>query len=68
MTTPPAGDDGDVAATLARLEAALERIATGASAQNVMPAQASGATPQVSAMLVDRLDGIIARLRAELGE
>jgi hypothetical protein len=61
MTETSEANDDDVAANLVRLEAALDRIAH----RSVQP---SGVTPPVSAMLVDRLDNMIARLRAELGD
>ncbi len=65
MTQPPDADNLDVVASLARLEAALERIAN-ASRVETHVTDASGANPAVSAMLADRLDAMIARLRAEI--
>ena len=66
MTQPLEPNDDDIAANLARLEVALERIAQGSPPR--ADSRASSVTPSQSAMLTDRLDAVIAKLRAELGD
>ena len=66
MTQPSEPTDDDVVANLARLEQALERIAQGATPR--VDSTTSGAMPSKSAMISDRLDALIAKLRAELGD
>jgi cytochrome c551/c552 len=69
MMQSPAPECDDVAANLARLEAALERIAQGMTQGMTQEAkQGSAPAHALSAMVADRLDAMIARLRAEIDE
>jgi hypothetical protein len=67
--SPPGAAEADTALALARLEAAVERLAIAAARPR--PALAGGADSvpraQVQA-IADRLDETIVRLRAALGE
>jgi len=73
MNSTPAPNDHDVAANLARLEEALTRIAQArarapsARIADMPVTDTSGVDRAVSAMMADRLDEIIARLRAAIG-
>ena len=74
MTPAPAPELDDVAANLARLEGALERIAQASAAVQAAPPNdtprlnVSGASPAVSVMVADRLDSMIARLREAISQ
>lgn len=64
-TEQPQGDADDVTAAMARLEAALERIAVLSEQARAAPVAVPGSD---SAELAHRLDGMIARLRQAIDE
>ena len=70
MSMTNGSDPEDLAADMARLEAALERIdyLSGVVAQPSAPSLAVEAQDKVSPEVIHRLDSVIARLRAAIDE